>query len=75
MELNINTPSPQASYEAMAVLMARIELCRALRGQPGVLAELEATHVAAGRIVAEHGLTILSALAKVSRAETEIAHG
>lgn len=69
MELNLNLPSASASYEAVVGLMARIELCRSLRGQPGVIAELEATHVAAGRILAEHGHTILSALARASIAE------
>jgi hypothetical protein len=67
--INLNIPSASQSYEAVVGLMARIELCRSLRGQPGVIAELEATHVAAGRVLAEHGHTILSALAKASIAE------
>jgi hypothetical protein len=69
MKLNLNLPSASASYEAVVGLMARIDLCRSLRGQPGVIVELEATHVAAGRILAEHGNTILSALARTTIAE------
>lgn len=59
--------SADAAMQDVAAAIAAVELAKATRNSPGGVCNLQAAEVRCGRLIAEHGATLLKALAENER--------